>query len=278
MPIHIPRVRHDLTKSPLIRLALAWLYHRGLDQNDIFVASYPRAGSTWLRFLLYELLTRKASSFEAVNESIPDIGHHRGAPELVAGSARLIKTHEPFRREYGRAVYLVRDVRDVVISEYYFQQLWQLFDGTFQEFLDSFLEGRVNRYGSWGRHTDRWLDARESAPDRIFLVRFDELKRDTHGTLASVLAFLGAAAGDEQIEQAITNNKAARMREKESSLKLAAGDLRFVRKGEVGAWQDFLTAEQVRQIEMQTAPTLRRLGYWHEPADPVTAADDASLS
>jgi hypothetical protein len=32
--------------------------------------------------------------------------------------SRLMHTHEPYRRDYRRVVYLVRDIRDVVLSEF----------------------------------------------------------------------------------------------------------------------------------------------------------------
>ena len=265
--MHIKRIRHNITKAPVICPTLAWAYHRGLNPEDVFIASYPRAGSTWLRFLLYELLTGKTTSFEAVNMFIPNIGRHYKAPRILDGGRRLIQTHEPYRREYGRAVYLVRDVRDVVISEYYFQQLWQLFDGTFEDFLPAFLAGKVNRYGSWVQHTNSWLDAKESTPDNIFLIRFDELRKDTHNTLTNILTFIGAGAGSLQIEQAMANNTAAKMREKEATLKFPATDLSFVRKGKVGGWQEFLSTEQVEQIELLTGSTLNRVGYQSKEID-----------
>ena len=268
--MHIKRIRHAMTKSPVIRPLFAWLYHRGLNSSDIFVASYPRAGSTWLRFLLYELLTGQTTSFEAVNKGIPNIGRHLAAPRLLDKDTRLIQTHEPYRRDYGVAVYLVRDVRDVVISEFYFQQLWQLFDGTFQDFLNAFLEGKVNRYGSWVNHTNRWLDAKEARSDDILVIRFDELRQDTHATVAKITSFIGTKANDSQIDQALANNTTAKMREKEKSINFASDNLNFVRKGKVGGWQEFLTEEQTYQIEFHAGSTLRRLGYLVEPAEHTT--------
>ncbi|HKS75489.1 MAG TPA: hypothetical protein VJQ82_19930, partial [Terriglobales bacterium] len=54
------QIRYGVAKSKL-RAPLVWLRHRGLGPRDTFVASYPRSGSTWLRFQLFELLTRRES-------------------------------------------------------------------------------------------------------------------------------------------------------------------------------------------------------------------------
>ena len=275
--MHIKRIRHTITKSPVIRPALSWVYHRRLKATDIVIASYPRAGSTWLRFLLYELLTGQGASFAAVNRAIPGIGRHFRAPQLVH-EARLIQTHEPYRSAYGRAIYLVRDVRDVVISEYHFQQLWRLYDGSFPDFIGDFLAGRVNRYGSWVSHTNSWLDAQAAAPEHTLLIRFDQLRNKTQATLVRILAFLGISASDEAISQAIANNTIRKMRAKESTLKFAAADQYFVRQGQVGGWQNRLSDEQRLLLEQETGPTLRRLGYLQEPGDIHTVERDYSVT
>lgn len=264
--MNIKGIRHTITKSPGIRQSLTWLYHRRLGPGDIFVASYPRAGSTWLRFLLYELLTGQTTSFAMVNKAIPGIGRHYTAPKLVDNS-RLIQTHEPYRRDYVRAIYLVRDVRDVVISEYHFQLLWKLYDGAFQDFLGDFLAGQVNRYGSWENHTNSWLDAKDSTPDRILMIRFDDLRYETQATLSGIMAFLGASVSTTQIENAIANNTTNKMRKKESVIKFAATDKNFVRSGKVGVWQQTLSDDQVRLLEQFIGPTLSRLGYLNAPED-----------
>src|SRR5437867_8735637 len=101
------RIRHQLAKTRL-RSPLTWLRHRSFDPADVFIGSYPRSGSTWLRFVLLEILTGRPSEFPSVNRSIPKVGRHNQALPLLPGGGRLIQTHEPYREEYQKAVYLVR--------------------------------------------------------------------------------------------------------------------------------------------------------------------------
>ena len=108
----VKRFRHKAARTRL-RVPLIWFRNRGLDANDVFIASYPRGGSTWTRFVLYELLSGESSSFDNVNRGIPEIGIHWHAKPLLPGEGRLIKTHEPYRSEYRRAIYLVRDMREL---------------------------------------------------------------------------------------------------------------------------------------------------------------------
>jgi hypothetical protein len=57
------------------------------------LASYPRSGNTWLRFVLADVLA-ESSSFDNIQGLIPEIGIHGGARSLLPNGGRLIKTHE----------------------------------------------------------------------------------------------------------------------------------------------------------------------------------------
>jgi len=57
---------------------LIWLRHRGIDRTGLMVASYPRSGNTWLRFLLTNSY-RKSAGFDNVNQVIAEIGIHKDA-------------------------------------------------------------------------------------------------------------------------------------------------------------------------------------------------------
>ncbi len=109
MPI-LRRLRHELSKTGL-RSPLLWIRHHGFRPSDIFTASYPRSGSTWLRFILAEILAGQSSGFKGVNLLSPDVGEHSGAQPLLPGAGRLIKTHELYRPSYKKAIYFSLSMR-----------------------------------------------------------------------------------------------------------------------------------------------------------------------
>ncbi|MGH9432799.1 MAG: sulfotransferase domain-containing protein [Terriglobia bacterium] len=257
----IRRYRHRLSMTRL-REPLVWYRHRGLRASDAWVASYPRSGSTWLRFLLMEVLTGQPSEFGKVDEVIPDVGRHPEAPELLPGSGRLIKTHQPYRRDCRKAVFLVRDLRDVVMSEYAYQRALGWAEGGLEEYLPSFLNGKVNPFGSWQSNTESWMNSPLAGRGDLLVVRFEDLRRNSAEKLGEIVEFCGVRPDAEKIRKAIENNSLERMREKEKrNPQKASKRGRFVRSGAVGGWREALSEGQLRLITQHAGRVMARLGY-----------------
>ena len=259
-----------MAKSGL-RAPLNRVRHWGLDRNDAFIASYPRSGNTWLRFVLFDILVRgQSSGFDEVNHIIPDVGLHKPAIPLLPGEGRLIKTHEPFQKEYRKAIYLVRDARDVVISEFAYQKALGWISDDFDSFVQQFVQGEVNPFSAWHEHVPDWLDSPLAKTQNFLLIKFEEMRRNTEQTVAEVLDFLGVDVERKVIVDAIANNTVKKMQEKEqrspqlSSTAPAANsseESRFIRSGSVAGWRNRLTPAQVESIEEKAGPTLERMGY-----------------
>ncbi|MBZ5598611.1 MAG: sulfotransferase domain-containing protein [Acidobacteriia bacterium] len=259
------RTGYRLSKTRL-RPPLIWLRHRGLDPADVMIASYPRSGNTWFRFLLAEIMTGHTSGFDDINTTVPQVGQHHIARPLLPGGGRLIKTHEPYRKEYAKAIYLVRDVRDAVLSYYDRGTYLGVFKGiTFDVFLPMFLQGETNPIGSWQSHVHTWLESPLARSGQLLVVRFEDMRRDTEATLARVLAFLGVAADEPRIRHAIAANSVERMRAKEDASRTyphsSQESGRFVRGALVGGWRSRLTDEQIEVVDRYAGPELERLGY-----------------
>jgi len=261
MTVAIQKFRHLLSKTP-VRVPVMWVRHSALRSGDVFIGSYPRSGSTWLRFILHEILTGEPSRFENVNQRLAFVGRHRNAPPLLPGGGRLLQTHEAYRKEYRRAIYLVRDPRDVALSEYAFQKARGWVDGEFQTYLEAFLKGEVNGFGSWQDHARSWLAAADAFPNGVRLYRYDELRQSTINALSSLLQFLDVPVDSQKIADAVANNSLQEMRKKEqlSPQKVSKRD-RFVRSGSVGGWRENFTDDQVSLVNRYLGPELTRLGY-----------------
>lgn len=230
------------------------------------MASYPRSGSTWLRFVLYELLTGASADFASVNRSIPRLRYANIAEAMFPGGGRLLQTHEKYRHEYARAVYLIRDVRDVVASEFWFQLAQGFIHSDLGSFIEAFLDGRVNAYGPWSRNVESWLDAEESGNAEVLLVRFELLRESPIEQIQRILQFLEVELPHCSIDSALRNNSLSRMREKESEARKSVfshwkPNTHFVRTGSSTAGRQKLSDPQIRLIEERCYSAMQRAGY-----------------
>jgi Sulfotransferase domain len=258
------KLRSKLAKSPLHR-PVAWFRHRRLHSDDVFLASYPRSGNTWLRFVLSELLTGTSIDFDNVDRFIPEMKWHRSAVPILPGPGRLIKTHEHYRKEYKRAIYIVRDARDVALSAYARSGQVGIVDGDFDAYLLSFFKGRANPYGAWDRHLRSWLDGPLTKEGKLLVIKFEDLRHDPEAALSRMVEFVGVPMDSEKIRTALANNSVDQMRIKEEKsrklFKSTTENGRFVRKGAVQGWRTVLTPAQLQMFEQHAGPELSRMGY-----------------
>ena len=259
------RIGYELSRTPL-RVPLVWMRHRGLQANDVLLASFPRSGNTWLRFILAEILTGRPIDFDNINHFIPEMGMQRGAAAVLPGNGHLIKTHETYRPEYRRAIYVVRDFRHVVLSAYARAlSLGMLHDTSFDEFLPTMLDGKGSRVGSWHDHVNSWLDCPLARSGGLLVMRYEDLRQNSEDNLMKMLDFLGVKIDRAKVQQALTNNTLSRMKSKEDKSKTlpthATEGGRFVRTGSVASWKDELTPKQVEAVLRHAGPALSRMGY-----------------
>ena len=149
----------------------------------------------------------------------------------------------------------------MLLSEYAFQRALGLTAVEMDDYIGDFIIRRVNANGSWRDHARSWLDASERNPDiRIF--RFEDLRRDTAGTLREMLSFLEVPVDHNRILSAIRNNGVKEMRAKElDTPQKTSRDGRFVREGAAGGWRKNLTPEQAQRIDLAMQSEMQRLGY-----------------
>lgn len=115
----------------------------------------------------------------------------------------------------------------------------------------------------WSGHVASWLDQSDIP---VHLIRYEDMKADTAGTLRRALVFAGRAATDGEIRRAVTFADFTQLRQqeldkgfREAPRPQAGGN--FFRRGEVGSWRDELSPAQVARIEAEHAPMMLRLGY-----------------
>jgi hypothetical protein len=126
---------------------------------------------------------------------------------------------------------------------------------------------------SWSGHIASWLD-QDDIP--VHLIRYEDMQADTFAAFRKALDFAGRPASNDDIRRAVGYADFMELRRQESEKGFSETPRRpggqFFRRGEVGAWRDELSAEQVARIEAAHAPMMRRLGYELVSAMPLARA------
>src|ERR1035438_10894845 len=259
------------------KYALKYVLGRDLAGNnytvfpdDTILVSYPKSGNTWVRFLLANLIyPNETVGFSNINRLLPAPGVLSKRFLKSLPRPRILKSHEPFDVRFKKVIYLVRDPRDVAVSEFHFDLKKRYIepDVTLEQFVKRFIAGTTCSYGSWWEHAASWIATRHGNP-AFLLVRYEDLLSDSIGETAKIAAFLGIQADRERLKAAVERSSADRMRRVEkreaeqwTGTKNTRKEIPFVRAAKSGGWKETLPAHCVEEIEVAWAPLLNFLGY-----------------
>jgi Sulfotransferase domain len=239
--------------------------------DDIFLTSYPRSGNTWTRFLVGNLVhTEEAVTFLNVERLVPDMYKHGDYYMRHLPRPRILKSHEVFDPRYKKIIYIVRDPRDVAISNYHWEMKQRAVkDGvSIEEFLPDWIGGKVwDRLGNWGDHVTSWLSTRGDRPGFVML-RYEDLIEDPARELVKVANLLGIEPSPERLARAADLSSADRMRQLEQTqgkkwvqTRYTRQDKPFVRKAASGGWKAVLSPKLVAAIEAAWGDIMTSIGY-----------------
>jgi hypothetical protein len=250
--------------------------------DDYFLVSYPKSGNTWARVLISNLLSPdKPADFWTINQLVPELEGVTKRHLVRMARPRVIKSHFAFDPRYPQVICIVRDPRDVVISEYHYQRKTRQISDQYPmaEYVSCFIAGKTcPEVGSWGQNVASWIVTRDRAPG-FLLIRYETLLSDTVGELARIAEFLGISATQQRLTEVAELSSVDRMRQLEATqsnasslMKRGRKDVAFIRSAKSGGWRSELDEHLVEKIEEAWAPLMQYLGYeLHFPLSAGTA-------
>ncbi|XP_039460991.1 cytosolic sulfotransferase 2-like isoform X1 [Oreochromis aureus] len=239
--------------------------------DDIVLASYPKAGNTWVSYILDLLYFGQTSperqSSVPLHERVPFLeiqmsGYPSGVDVLneLTTYPRIIKTHLPvqflpksFWEQNSKIIYVARNAKDSAVSYFHFDRMnkVQPEPGSWESFLQRFMEGKMV-FGSWYEHVRGWWEKKQSCSNILYLF-YEDLIEDTEQELVRICSFLGLSPTTELKKQVtekvqfdnMKNNKMVNGSADEVfDLKISP----FMRKGRVGDWKNHFTVQQDEQF------------------------------
>lgn len=251
------------------------LHHPGRNlevfPDDTFLLSYPKSGNTWSRFLVANLIHSGGPvDFSNINGIIP---HTEGSTKRYLNSLprpRFLKSHEYFDPRYPKVIFIVRDPRDVVLSEYYWDIKRRALneDCRIEDFVERFVSGPLNHsFGTWGDNVASWFYTRRDSPE-FLLVKYESLLADPVHEVTRIARFVNIPTERNRIEFAVQQSSADRMRELErkqghlwASTKETRKDKPFVRSAKSGGWKAELPEACIHRLEKAWGGLMKDLGY-----------------
>ncbi|XP_062254921.1 sulfotransferase 2B1-like [Platichthys flesus] len=179
--------------------------------DDVIAVTYPKSGTVWMQEILPLVLN--GGDLEPI-QTIPNWDRVPWLEEIRLSivvdqlkSPRALVTHFPyhlmpasFHTSKAKLIYVVRNPKDVLVSSYYFHQMAAFLEdpGTFDEFMEKFLHGRVMR-GKWTDHVKSWRHT--ELTDRIMYISYEEMVQDLPASLRRLSGFLGANLSEDTIQK-----------------------------------------------------------------------------
>ncbi|XP_021731980.1 cytosolic sulfotransferase 15-like [Chenopodium quinoa] len=260
---------------------VAFQNHFEAHDTDIFITSARKAGTTWLKALVYAICNR---ANHPPSES-PLLVHnpHELVPQLESNtyfkskcpdlsslkSPRLFGTHVPYpslpssiKDTNCKIIYIYRNPFDTLVSSLLFYQSVDdnktLKPELLGQFFDMFCEGRIP-FGPFEDHVLGYWKQSLERPHKVLFVKYEDLKADPKPHLKKVAEFVGCPFSEEEemgsvidgivklcslekLKDVATSNKSARVY---SSIQ----NEKFFRKGVVGDWVNYLTPSMVERLE-----------------------------
>jgi len=226
--------------------------------DDVFVAL--KSGNTWMRFLTTNMrYPARSITFRNIEDYCPQLGDH-DISEYER--PRFIKSHLPRFETFPNSIYVLRDGRDVAVSFYHYARERDWFEGSFSEFLRS--DWPYSEYfGTWHDHVMKAFDFHEENPDRMLLVRYEDMLESPVKQAHRVKAFCGFEIDDDTVRSAVEKSEFSELKqmEQQHGSEVEGKDMTFFRKGESRQWEETFSGADLEYFLDRAAPALQRAGY-----------------
>ncbi|XP_030551764.2 cytosolic sulfotransferase 5-like [Rhodamnia argentea] len=273
---------------------LACQSHFQAHPSDILLITSPKSGSTWLMAILFALLNRAKYADSDSQRHHPLLTQHphnlvpflevklyleQEKPDLTSfAPPRLFATHLPYsllpqsvRNSKCKLVYLCRNPKDSFISLWHFvNKLMPEEKGRtpLPDCLDKFCRG-LSTFGPFWEHVLGYHKVRSEMPEEVLFLTYEEMKEEPRVHVRRLADFVGCPFSDEElrdgtVERILTmcsfDNLSALEVNKSGKLSTGPEKKSFFRRGQVGDWVNYLSAEMADRFDQAMEEKLHGSG------------------
>ncbi|XP_073104146.1 flavonol sulfotransferase-like isoform X1 [Elaeis guineensis] len=274
--------------------------------DDLFLISFPKSGTTWLKALAFTTMTR--THYPLDRHPLLSLNPHDVVPFIddlfAAGQAsklealpspRILATHmlysllpDSITSSGCRIIYICRDPKDAVVSLWHFSakataaKRKECFP--FDKFFEMACEGNFSYSPIWDHSLEYWKESLRR-PEKVLFLKYEEMLEEPKANVKRLAEFLGWPFSEEEekggvVEEIITlcsfeklkcldvNKKGCQ----EVAVFQVANDS-FFRKGEVGDWRNHASPEMAQKLDGIVREKLEGSGLTIPGVEEATAED-----
>ncbi|KAI1294879.1 Amine sulfotransferase [Halotydeus destructor] len=245
--------------------------------DDIFIVTYPKCGTTWARQIVTLLLNKGSvgdkDSFKDLENITPFLEFQPRSRLDDLKRPNAIWTHLPFDlipwNPKAKYIVVTRNPKDQLASYFFYRKNFLPSDPNFKgnltmdDYLPYHFDKSAHSYGSyfeWHQEADYCL-----GHSNVKLFVYEEMLTDPKTAVEQFADFLGVDVSDPKF-LADTLRKSSASHMKESLDKEYVGvsnNQSFVRKASVGDWRNHLTPEQSHVIDKMAKEKLKDTAFEH---------------
>uniref|UniRef100_A0A7N0SV49 Sulfotransferase n=1 Tax=Kalanchoe fedtschenkoi TaxID=63787 RepID=A0A7N0SV49_KALFE len=254
--------------------------------TDVLLASFPKTGTTWMKSLIYFIVSRSSGSLLDVkhpHELVPSLelqvynsSAGQSSNAACCAKPRLLSTHIPYQilgeavaTSDCRVVYVTRNPKDTLASLAHFiakadndSDLLSPAAAT-----DMFLKGFVP-FGPYYEHVLGFWKEHVRRPASVFFVTYEELQESPGAHVKRLAEFLNCPfEGEEEVDEVVRKCEFGNLsgyaanRSSEVPEWIEAPYSSFFRRGTVGDHKNYLEEKDAERIDEMTKEKFHLAGF-----------------
>ncbi|XP_008807420.2 flavonol sulfotransferase-like [Phoenix dactylifera] len=257
---------------------IALQQHFKACHSDLFLMSYPKSGTTWLKALAFATINRNRYQFadhpllsHNPHDCIPLIDIDFASKIKDTPSPRILQSHAPYsllpdsiKASDCRIIYVFRDAKDVFVSDWFFFNRLRRSNGLepipFGKAFELFCEG-VCSYGPIWDHVLEYWEESLRRPEKVLFLNYEEMLADPAGNVKRLAKFMGCPFSTDEEKEGVVEeivrlcsfeklkNLEVNKRSKFVLPNVKFDNESYFRKGEVGDWRNHMSLEMALRLD-----------------------------